>query len=278
MTTAIQKHRGTDLQAYKSFDHLIESESHLPAPKTFSDVKAQDSRQLYFVINKFGPVSAVKLVQNALIKTCRYLNFEVTVDMITRAAEEIVDKYPLCKVADLKMFEKYLLSGSGDKKQFRLDTRELVVRFDEYMMSREEAFEAIRMKEKKLREQNGQADPDEDFKDFCERFADRLCRDYQETNKALTFDEFCALKYTPVDNPSPIPDLALGPQKLRGTAIRELAGRSGINYDERIKKEERHWRKAYELSGIQDDVSEGDYMRYRKTRFDNELRKELTAF
>lgn len=261
--------------AYKTFDDLVSKENQLPVPSTFADLMKTDSRQIGYVANMFGELSAASVVNDALVKTCLFLNYEISGEMIKRAAELIAEKYPLCKIADLKMFESFALSGGGQKR-YRMDTRELCEMFDEYIHHREEAFEQIRIADKKKIEESKAIDDEKEYQFFVSKYAERLRTDYLASDKSMTMDEFCRLKFKPVENPIPLPEFRIG-KKLQSQSIRDICARNGKDYDELLRKESERWGRQYQKSGVTDEMTFEDYARYRKTVFDNQLRKQLEA-
>lgn len=260
------------LITYKSFEAFLSYENKLPAPRTFHDLKSINSRQFLYISATFGEQSAVVVVTTALMKTCKFLNYEITGEMIQRAAEEIVRKHPTCRVADLKMFESFVVSGGGEKR-WKLDTRELCVLFDEYIEAKEEALEAIRAEEKRKIEKDAKIDEEKEYQHFRVKYQDRLKADWLASDQSMSIDDFCRMKFRPVENPNPINLDILGKGKIKGMSTREMAAKAGMDYDSLLSKQQEYWKEDH--SKIAHEVTYEQFEVIRKKQFDIDLRKKI---
>jgi len=258
---------------HSNLDVLKAKEKNLPVPRTCQDLFESPSKKFQYVTAVFGSSAIEKIISDSLIETCMHMSFQINEDQILKAAELIAEEWPLCMIADLKMFDSFVLSGKCEKR-FRMDTIELCTMFREFIEHRETEFEQIRIAKKKELESKAAIDNEDEYKYFITKYAKRLEADYQASDKYLTFDEFCRLKYRPIENPTPI-DITMRPRKLRGLPIRDLCAREGKDYDTLLSKEAAHWEKMYERSSVTSEMTRDEYLRYRRIQFDNGLRKEL---
>lgn len=230
------------LTAYKSFDEFVKHESNLPTPAGRNELIAADSRQFIYVQKVYGPKAIVGIISTALSKTCLYLNMEVREEMVIKAAEIIVEDYPDSKIADLKMFEGWVMRSP--RKMFRLDTRELVLMYRDYYAWREEAFaehRESRHKERKKELENGDIPTDEKMAEIYRNMK------YQAKEKMAKEQR---------------------DQEIKFKTAEEICAIAGVSYEEVYELHKRQWHETWAKSGIRDEMSFEDFCLYRKTILD----------
>lgn len=233
----------SDLPVYASIEDLKARESALPVPKTIDDLISVDSRQFIFVAKTFGEAQIELMVNGALTEICMYMNMELSGEMIQKAAELIVQEYPTCKIADLKLFERFMLTGKAGKL-FRLDTSVLLECFGRYYLEREEAFAAHREQKHIERVQainRGEMPTDERMKEI-----------------------YSKLKMKGVDDDKAKQE----EQEIKFLSPEEICKRNGIDYDGLLALYKEEWYDKWKSSGVDHEMSFDQFYEYRKKIFD----------
>jgi len=236
------------LAVYKSFDDMIKHESELAAPVDYRELFTMDSRKFEYVEKIYGKISLVGLITTALVKTTKFMSFEISGDMVGKAAELIAEKFSDCKIADLKMFETYLLSG-GAGKLFRLDTPTLVQVFSDYYAQREDVFAEMReSRHNATKREMNQAELPTD---------ERMREIYISMNKKAKIEK----------------EQEKREQAIKFKTAEEICAMDGIDYKELLEGHKEHWYETWSKSSIQDVLSFDAYCVYRKGILDGNIKQ-----
>lgn len=238
---------GDKLPTYANIADLKAKEKALPVPRSMDDLIAVDSRQFIFVAKTFGVEEIELIVLETITEICQYMNMEITGNMVAKAAELIVMEYPLCKIADLKMFENFMCTGKAGKL-FRLDTPTILECFQKYNMEREEAFAIHRenehAKQKKLVDV-GKLPSDERMKELLQKAKLKAVEKYEEKKEQ---------------------------QAVKLLSPQEICERHGIDYNALVEEQNKIWHDTWKKSGISKEMEYGVFRGIRKNILDNNIR------
>lgn len=244
---AIIRHEARLLPSYANYAEMITLQNALPVPKTLEDLIATDSRQFVYVAKTFGSPAIEKIIFESLCDTCRYMNMEVNGDMITKAAELISEQYFDCKLSDLKLFEKFMLTGKAGKL-FRLDTPTLLEAFTKYYQERSEVFAAHRENEHLKRKKeidNGELPTDERIKEVYKNMRLKAVEDYKGQKEY---------------------------QEIKHLSAQEIVERNGHKYDEVLERHQEAWYDTWSKSGIKDEMPFPVFCGHRKNILDLQIK------